>query len=302
MVQRIDDSQHMDERPPPDAGDEDERLGEAIEAYLALVEQDQAPDLEEFIARYDDLKDDLRAAMEGLELVHGLVGRAGSPSSGVVPRLGIGPMAGVGPSDRRLPGRERAGPGWDGDGLRGGARRAGPAGGAESPGHARGPGLLGALTVPQRGPDRRRAASHAHRAGLRRRPGRRAVLLRHAADRGERAGSGDPAPPPRPAVGRRGQWNRPVRHAVVGRGRPCGPGLFVVQLPIRPALDPDVRGIAGTAAPESARDPARPGARLEPPGCAVVAGRPIGTQADRRVSPEPDRRFDRLVGRPAAGA
>ena len=81
MVQRTDDSQQMDECPPSDAGDEDERLGEAIEAYLALVEQDQAPDLEEFIARYDDLKDDLRAAMEGLELVHGLVGRAGSASS-----------------------------------------------------------------------------------------------------------------------------------------------------------------------------------------------------------------------------
>jgi eukaryotic-like serine/threonine-protein kinase len=81
MVQRIDDSQQMDGNRPPDASDEDDRLGEAIEAYLALVEQDQAPDLDEFIARYDDLKDDLRAAMEGLELVHGLVGRAGSPSS-----------------------------------------------------------------------------------------------------------------------------------------------------------------------------------------------------------------------------
>jgi eukaryotic-like serine/threonine-protein kinase len=81
MVQRIDDSQQMDGSRPPDASDEDDRLGEAIEAYLALVEQDQAPDLDEFIARYDDLKDDLRAAMEGLELVHGLVGRSGSPSS-----------------------------------------------------------------------------------------------------------------------------------------------------------------------------------------------------------------------------
>ena len=52
MVQRIDDSRHIDESHPPDAGDEDDRLGEAIEAYLALVEQDQAPDLEEFAARY----------------------------------------------------------------------------------------------------------------------------------------------------------------------------------------------------------------------------------------------------------
>ena len=109
----------------------DDRLGEAIEAYLALVEQDQAPDLDEFIARYDDLKDDLRAAMEGLELVHGLVGRGGSrhrrrPGAARDPS-----MVGVGPSDRRLPDRGRAGPGRDGDGLRGGARRAGPAGGAK---------------------------------------------------------------------------------------------------------------------------------------------------------------------------
>ncbi len=81
MVQRIDDSQHPEASRSPDASDEDDRLGEAIEAYLALVEQDQAPDLDEFIARYDDLKDDLRAAMEGLELVHGLVGRGGSSSS-----------------------------------------------------------------------------------------------------------------------------------------------------------------------------------------------------------------------------
>ena len=81
MVQRIDDSRHIDGDSPADASDDDDRLGEAIETYLALAEQDQAPDLEEFIARYGDLKDDLRAAMEGLELVHGLVGRGVSPSS-----------------------------------------------------------------------------------------------------------------------------------------------------------------------------------------------------------------------------
>ena len=82
MVQRIDDSRQIDGAIPPEADDTDDRLGEAIEEYLALAEQDQAPDLEEFIARYPDLKDDLRAAMEGLELVHGLVGRGVSPSSG----------------------------------------------------------------------------------------------------------------------------------------------------------------------------------------------------------------------------
>ncbi len=81
MVQRIDDSR-QDGAGPSEADDEDERLGEAIEEYLALAEKDQAPDLEEFIARYEDIKDDLRAAMDGLELVHGLVGRGVTPSSG----------------------------------------------------------------------------------------------------------------------------------------------------------------------------------------------------------------------------
>ena len=69
--------------------DDDERVGEAIEAYLALAEQGAAPDIEEFAARYPDLKDDVRAGLEGLELVHGLLGlgscrdqgRAGDRSS-----------------------------------------------------------------------------------------------------------------------------------------------------------------------------------------------------------------------------
>ena len=49
-------------------------MGEAIEAYLALAEQGSAPEIEEFAARYPDLKDDVRAGLEGLELVHGLLG------------------------------------------------------------------------------------------------------------------------------------------------------------------------------------------------------------------------------------
>src|SRR5580693_9406300 len=89
MVQRTDDSQPIDRDITPDAAsDEDDRLGEAIEEYLALAERDQAPDLEEFLARHDDVKEDLRAALEGLELVHGLVGRGGSSASG--PSRGAG--------------------------------------------------------------------------------------------------------------------------------------------------------------------------------------------------------------------
>ena len=82
MVQPNDHPQPIDRDLGPEADDEDDRLGEAIEEYLALAERDQAPDLEQFLAKHDDLKDDLRAALEGLELVHGLVGRGGGSSSG----------------------------------------------------------------------------------------------------------------------------------------------------------------------------------------------------------------------------
>lgn len=61
---------------------DDERVGEAIEAYLALAEQGSAPEIEEFAARYPDLKDDVRAGLEGLELVHGLLGLGSAPGSG----------------------------------------------------------------------------------------------------------------------------------------------------------------------------------------------------------------------------
>lgn len=61
--------------------DDDERLGEAIEVYLELAERGEAPPADDFAARYGDFAGDVRAALEGLELVHGLVG-GGSGSSG----------------------------------------------------------------------------------------------------------------------------------------------------------------------------------------------------------------------------
>jgi eukaryotic-like serine/threonine-protein kinase len=57
--------------------DRDERLGEAIEDYLALVESGSAPDADDFASRYPDLKDDLRAALDGLAMIQGLVGESG---------------------------------------------------------------------------------------------------------------------------------------------------------------------------------------------------------------------------------
>ncbi len=77
---RSDESRPVGDEIAPGIDDEDDRLGEAIEQYLELAERDQAPDLEAFVSRYDDIREDLRAALEGLELVHGLVGRGGSTS------------------------------------------------------------------------------------------------------------------------------------------------------------------------------------------------------------------------------
>ncbi len=60
--------------PNLDPVDPDERLGEAIEAFLELVESGDAPDPEVFASQYPDISDDLREALEGLSLVRGLVG------------------------------------------------------------------------------------------------------------------------------------------------------------------------------------------------------------------------------------
>ena len=256
MVQRIDDSQHIDDCPPPDTGDEDDRLGEAIEAYLALVEQDQAPDLEAFIARYDDLKDDLRAAMEGLELVHGLVGRAVSPSS--ASSRGSG-------SDRWLESGHRiAGYRVVGELGRGGMGTVYEAVhvGLDRPVALK---VLGTHAAPDSSARRRFLNEARTAAGLHHTHivpvfdvGQVGGLCYYAMQRIEGCGLDQVIRhlPPRPAIGRRGEWKLPVQHAVAGPRGPCGPGIFVDQLPVRPALDPDVLGLARAAAPEPARDPA----------------------------------------------
>jgi serine/threonine protein kinase/WD40 repeat protein len=81
MVQRIDDS-GVDESAAPDPSDDDDRVGEAVEAYLALAEQGQPPAIDEFVTRFPDLENDVRAALEGLELVHGLLGLGSTTRSG----------------------------------------------------------------------------------------------------------------------------------------------------------------------------------------------------------------------------
>jgi eukaryotic-like serine/threonine-protein kinase len=62
--------------------DRDERLGEAIESFLALLEVGAPADPEEFATRYPGLEDDLLAALEGLAMVQGLVGAPGREPGG----------------------------------------------------------------------------------------------------------------------------------------------------------------------------------------------------------------------------
>jgi serine/threonine protein kinase/WD40 repeat protein len=66
-------------RPEPNLTEYDERLGEAVDEYLALAETGPPPDPSEFVSKYPDLAEDLRAALDGLSLVRGLVSGPGDP-------------------------------------------------------------------------------------------------------------------------------------------------------------------------------------------------------------------------------
>ena len=216
---------------PFDPSDDDERVGEAIEAYLAPGRAGSAARRSKSSRRViPTLKDDVRAALEGLELVHGLLGLGSAPGSGSGRGVGVGSSHRIGPPDRRLSRGPRAGSRRHGDGLRGRARGPGPPGGAQGAGHPRRARLVGAAAVLERGPHRGRAAPHAHRAGFRRRPGRRPVLLRHAADRRERAGLGRAPSPPQPAAACR--WaaaDRPAVAVLASDDRHSGSGTSSIN-------------------------------------------------------------------------
>ncbi len=64
--------------PAAETADRDERLGAAIEEYMALAETGAAPEPEQFAADHPDLSEDLLAALDGLAMVRGLVGDSGS--------------------------------------------------------------------------------------------------------------------------------------------------------------------------------------------------------------------------------
>ena len=64
------------------ADSETVELGDAVEEYLERAERTgAAPDMEAFLAEYSDLGDELRAALEGLAVVHGLLGSGGESRS-----------------------------------------------------------------------------------------------------------------------------------------------------------------------------------------------------------------------------
>ncbi len=92
---------HRHDHSDSPASDNDDRLGEAIETYLALIEQGASTAPEAFASRYPDLGEDIRSALEGLELVHGLVGHASGP--------GVGAAHGGGPGRCLESGRRIAG-------------------------------------------------------------------------------------------------------------------------------------------------------------------------------------------------
>ena len=73
----------------PESSDDDDRVGEAVELYLLATEQGQPPALDEFVARYPGAEEDIRAALEGLELVHGLIGMGSATGSGTGRRGGL---------------------------------------------------------------------------------------------------------------------------------------------------------------------------------------------------------------------
>jgi eukaryotic-like serine/threonine-protein kinase len=69
----------MVRRTESSVSERDERLGEAMEQFLALAESGHPPDPDEFVAKHPDLAEDLRAALDGLSLVRGLVSGPGDP-------------------------------------------------------------------------------------------------------------------------------------------------------------------------------------------------------------------------------
>ena len=77
-------------KPGPAPGNRDERLGEAVEAFLELAESGRAPELESFLSGYPDLADELREALDGLALVQGLVGSGVGPGGLGTRRLEAG--------------------------------------------------------------------------------------------------------------------------------------------------------------------------------------------------------------------
>jgi eukaryotic-like serine/threonine-protein kinase len=75
----------IDLRGKEELGDDD-RLVDALKAYMKLLEAGAKPDAEAFLAKYPSIADELRSALQGLSLVH----RAGEAKR---PEMAVGPDA-----------------------------------------------------------------------------------------------------------------------------------------------------------------------------------------------------------------
>ena len=144
--------------------------------FLRRQRGGERPTLEEYCRRHPELADEIREVfpvlirMEDLALrrprrLHRRRGRSRRDAAGAA---------------GRLPHPPRGRPRRHGRRLRGRAGVARPARGAEGPARCGAVRRQAGAALPARGAGRGAAAPHQHRAGLRRGPGRRASLLRHA--------------------------------------------------------------------------------------------------------------------------
>ncbi len=167
----------------PDSGQYD-LLDRLAEEFAARLRRGECAALEEYTDNYPELAEEIRElfrAVADVELAEGArqgeeaMARGDSPAANPPPRQ-IGDYRIL-----REIGRGGMGVVYEAEQISLG-RRVAPEGPAAA--RVRRPDAPGA--VPPRGPRRRAAAPHQHRAGLRSRPARRCPLLRHAVHRGPR--------------------------------------------------------------------------------------------------------------------
>ncbi len=67
---------------PASAALDDPRVHQAVEEYLQLLQTEQRPDRQAFLARYPDLADALAGCLQGLDFVHAAGADLSHPAAG----------------------------------------------------------------------------------------------------------------------------------------------------------------------------------------------------------------------------